>query len=151
MSCGVGRRCGSDLLLLWLWCRPAAVAPIRPPSLRTAICCNYSPKNQKKKKKSIIEIIVDSHAVLRKSTERSPTGNILQSSSCYRSQDIDIHVIPPSYSDFPCCTCTHVRCACVCVCMCAFNSLQFYCVYLTSFQGVCFPIPSTFFTACLPV
>ena len=30
MSCGVGRRCGSDLVLLWLWCRPAATAPIQP-------------------------------------------------------------------------------------------------------------------------
>ena len=29
-SCGVGRRCGSDPVLLWLWCRPAAVAPITP-------------------------------------------------------------------------------------------------------------------------
>ena len=30
MGCGVGRRHISDLALLWLWCRPAAVAPIRP-------------------------------------------------------------------------------------------------------------------------
>ena len=30
MSYGVGRRRGSDPVLLWLWCRPAAVAPIRP-------------------------------------------------------------------------------------------------------------------------
>ena len=30
MSCGVGRRHGSDLVLLWLWCRLAAVALIRP-------------------------------------------------------------------------------------------------------------------------
>ena len=30
MSCGVGRRRGSDPGLLWLWCRPAAIAPIRP-------------------------------------------------------------------------------------------------------------------------
>ena len=30
MSCGIGRRCGSDPSLLWLWGRPAAVAPIRP-------------------------------------------------------------------------------------------------------------------------
>ena len=29
MSCGVGRRRGSDLALLWLWCRPAATAPIQ--------------------------------------------------------------------------------------------------------------------------
>ena len=30
MSRGVGCRRGSDLALLWLWCRPAAVAPIGP-------------------------------------------------------------------------------------------------------------------------
>ena len=29
-SCGVGCRCGSELALLWLWCRPVATAPIRP-------------------------------------------------------------------------------------------------------------------------
>ena len=27
-SYGVGCRCGLDLMLPWLWCRPAAVAPI---------------------------------------------------------------------------------------------------------------------------
>ena len=30
MSCGVGGRLGLDLALLWLWCRLAATAPIRP-------------------------------------------------------------------------------------------------------------------------
>ena len=30
MSCGVGRKCGLDLSLLWLWGRLAATAPIRP-------------------------------------------------------------------------------------------------------------------------
>ena len=30
MSCGVVRRCSSDLVLLWLWHRPAATALIRP-------------------------------------------------------------------------------------------------------------------------
>ena len=30
MSCGVGRRRGSAPALLWLWCRLAATAPIRP-------------------------------------------------------------------------------------------------------------------------
>ena len=30
MSCGVGRRHGSDPVLLWLWHRPAAVALIGP-------------------------------------------------------------------------------------------------------------------------
>ena len=28
VGCGVVRRCGSDLVLLWLWLRPAAEAPI---------------------------------------------------------------------------------------------------------------------------
>ena len=31
MCCGVGRRRSSDPALLWLWCTPAATAPIRPP------------------------------------------------------------------------------------------------------------------------
>ena len=30
MRCGVGRRCGSDPTLLWLWRKPVATAPIRP-------------------------------------------------------------------------------------------------------------------------
>ena len=30
MGCGVGRRRGSDLALLRLWCRPTATAPIQP-------------------------------------------------------------------------------------------------------------------------
>ena len=30
MSCGVGCRRGSDPALLWLWCRPAAIALIPP-------------------------------------------------------------------------------------------------------------------------
>ena len=30
MSCGVVRRHGLDPMLLWLWCRPAARALIRP-------------------------------------------------------------------------------------------------------------------------
>ena len=29
-SCGVGLSCGSDLVLLQLWSRPLAAAPIRP-------------------------------------------------------------------------------------------------------------------------
>ena len=30
MSCGGGRRRGSDPALLWLWCRLVATAPIQP-------------------------------------------------------------------------------------------------------------------------
>ena len=34
MSCSIGRRCGSDLARLWLWCGLAAAAPIQPPAWR---------------------------------------------------------------------------------------------------------------------
>ena len=30
VSCGIGHRRGSDPVLLWLWCRPAAVTLIKP-------------------------------------------------------------------------------------------------------------------------
>ena len=41
-----------DPVLLWLWCRPAAAAPIQPlPGLGTSLCHGGGPKNQKKKKK----------------------------------------------------------------------------------------------------
>ena len=54
MSCGVGRRHGSDLVLLWLWYRLSAAAPT--PSLGTPICHTCSPKETKKGKK--IKIIL---------------------------------------------------------------------------------------------
>ena len=30
MSCGIGCRHGLDPVSLWLWCRPAVIAPIDP-------------------------------------------------------------------------------------------------------------------------
>ena len=44
MSCGVDRRCGLDLVCLWLWrwCRPAPTA---------LICCRCSPKKTKKERR----------------------------------------------------------------------------------------------------
>ena len=35
MGCGVGRRLSSDLVLLWLCCRPVATDPIRPLDWKT--------------------------------------------------------------------------------------------------------------------
>ena len=56
MSCGVGRRRGSDPALLWLWRRLAATAPIgplawEPPCAEGA--AQEKAKRQKKKKKII--------------------------------------------------------------------------------------------------
>jgi len=50
-SCGVGHGCSSDLALLWLWCRPAAVAPIRPLAWEPPYAMGAALKRQKGKKK----------------------------------------------------------------------------------------------------
>ena len=56
MSCGVGCRQGSDLTLLCLWRRPAAVAPIRPlarePPYATGTALEKTKKKKKKKELS---------------------------------------------------------------------------------------------------
>ena len=54
MSRGFGRRCGSDLAWLWLWCGPAAVAPIQPLAWEPPYAMGVALKRQKKKKKKII-------------------------------------------------------------------------------------------------
>ena len=51
MCCGVGRRLGSDPTLLWLWCRPAAVALIQPLAWEVPYAIGGGPRKQKKKKK----------------------------------------------------------------------------------------------------
>ena len=50
MSCGVGHRCGSDLALLWLWCRPVAVAPIGPLAWEPPYAASVALKRKKKYK-----------------------------------------------------------------------------------------------------
>ena len=51
MSCGVGCRHGLDLALLWLWCRLAAVALIRPLAWEPPCAAGVALKRQKTKKK----------------------------------------------------------------------------------------------------
>ena len=53
MSCGVGRTCGSDLVLLWLWRRLAATALIRPLSWESPYAAGVALKGKKTKKKKI--------------------------------------------------------------------------------------------------
>ena len=42
-----------DLVLLWLWCRPAAAVPIRPLAWEPPWAMGAALKSQKKKKKSL--------------------------------------------------------------------------------------------------
>ena len=51
MSCGVGHRSGLDLELLWLWCRPAAAAPIQHLFWELPYAAGGAIKKKKKKKK----------------------------------------------------------------------------------------------------
>ena len=44
----VGHRCGSDLVLLWLWCRPAAAAPIQPLAWKLPYASHVHPPTKKK-------------------------------------------------------------------------------------------------------
>ena len=62
MSCGVGCRHSSDLALLWLWHRPAAVALIRPlawepPYPMGAALKRQKDQKQKNKKYSAIFLL----------------------------------------------------------------------------------------------
>ena len=52
VSCGVGCRCGLDLVLLCLCCRPAAAALIRPRPWEPPYAESAALKKGKKKKKS---------------------------------------------------------------------------------------------------
>ena len=47
LSCGVGRRHGSDMAWLWLWYRPAAAARIRPLAWEPPYAAGAALKKQK--------------------------------------------------------------------------------------------------------
>jgi len=52
VSCGVGRRRGSDPALLWLWCRLAATAPIRPLAWEPPYAAGAAKEMAKRQKKT---------------------------------------------------------------------------------------------------
>ena len=49
VSYRIGCRQGLDLALLWLWCRPAATAPIRPLAREPPYAAGVAVKRKKKK------------------------------------------------------------------------------------------------------
>ena len=53
VSCGVGRRCGSDLVLLWLWRRLVATVPIGPLAGEPPYAAGTALKRQKEIKEDL--------------------------------------------------------------------------------------------------
>ena len=51
MNCGIGHRCSLDLVLLWLWCRLAAVAPVQPLAWELLYATPVALKKQKNPQK----------------------------------------------------------------------------------------------------
>ena len=49
MSCGVGRRRSWDLVLLWLWHRPAAIAPIQTLAWEPPYAASVAPKKERER------------------------------------------------------------------------------------------------------
>ena len=54
VSCGIGHRGGLDPELLWLWYRPAAVAPIQPLAWEISYATGTVLKRKKKKKRHLL-------------------------------------------------------------------------------------------------
>ena len=69
VSCGVGRRRGSDPALLWLWRRPVATAPIRPltwePPYAVGAALEIAKSQKTKKKHSLLFSINHYHEFCR--------------------------------------------------------------------------------------
>ena len=53
MSCGVGHRYSSVLSLMWLWCRPAAIAPIQPLAWKLPYAAGAALKSKTNKNSAI--------------------------------------------------------------------------------------------------
>ena len=54
VSCRIGRRCGSDLVLLWLWCRLATRAPFRPLAWELPYAKGIDLKSRKQKQEQTL-------------------------------------------------------------------------------------------------
>ena len=57
-SCTVGCRCSSDPVLLCMWCRPVAAAPVQPLAWVLPYAIGVASKKAKKKEKKIIAMIL---------------------------------------------------------------------------------------------
>ena len=54
MSCGAGHRLISDMAVLWLWHRPAAIAPIQPLTWQLLYAVGTALKKKEKEKEKTL-------------------------------------------------------------------------------------------------
>ena len=59
----MGHRWGSDLALLWLWCRLAATAPVRPLAWEPPYALGAALKRQKDKRQLFIEFVTHNRII----------------------------------------------------------------------------------------
>ena len=71
LSCDVGHRLGSDPMLLWLWRRPAATAPIRPLAWVSPCAAGVALKERPKKKDKKKNVLFDPISHSLDSTHRN--------------------------------------------------------------------------------
>ena len=81
-SRSVGRRCGSDPGMLWLWCRPAAAAPLPPIAWELLFAAGRAVKTKKKQQpppeKNPTHYADHIHPLLRSSCGIKSTLNKIQ-------------------------------------------------------------------------
>ena len=75
MGCGAGRRCSLDPALLWLWCRLAAVALIRPLAWEPPHAEGSGPRKRQKDEKRRVS--------LRNYHKKLPSKCWVTADSCY--------------------------------------------------------------------
>ena len=76
VSCGVGHRCSSDLMLLRLWCRLVATALIRPLAWEPPYETGAALKDPPKKKKSSSVVLVGAQQLTNPTRNHEVAGSI---------------------------------------------------------------------------
>ena len=85
LSCDVARRCGSDLALMWPWCRLAATVLIRPLAWEPPYALGAALKRQKNKtkqnKKAFVRSSLDTRGLRIQHCHCNDLGHFCGSSS----------------------------------------------------------------------
>ena len=82
MSYGVGRRCGLDPVLLWLWCRLVVTALIRPLAWGPPCATGVVLKKKKKDKKTpcLLKLLLKSK-IKKQPNQTKPDTNMISTVS----------------------------------------------------------------------